>query len=304
MTEEIYVGVKPSKKGCLLVIAVALVAAIAALWGFRVWRAERKSTEPVPALEQALPAMSSAVPPAVTSVTPSPLAVLTEARRLKEENRLLDAREKAYEALKTATDETLQNEAIRLLGEINTTLVFSPHMMPEKIEYTVQSGDSLAVLARRFGTTVDAIRKGNRISGSLIRPGDRLRILNGKFRIEISKSRNILDLYLNDRLFKRYRVGTGEYGKTPTGDFYITSKVPQPTWWRPDGKAIPYGHPENVLGTHWLALNIPGYGIHGTWEPDTIGKQASAGCIRLLNEDVEELFTLVPEGTPVTIKDD
>ena len=76
--------------------------------------------------------------------------------------------------------------------------------------------------------------------------------------------------------------------------------MPQPTWWK-DGKAIPFGDTNNVLGTHWLALDVPGYGIHGTWQPETIGKQASAGCIRLVNAEIEELFTLVPVGTPVTI---
>jgi lipoprotein-anchoring transpeptidase ErfK/SrfK len=46
---------------------------------------------------------------------------------------------------------------------------------------------------------------------------------------------------------------------------------------------------------------VRGYGIHGTWEPGTIGKQASAGCVRLGNADVEELFIIIPVGTPVTI---
>jgi len=71
---------------------------------------------------------------------------------------------------------------------------------------------------------------------------------------------------------------------------------------------IPYGDKENVLGTRWISLTatgqtpkVRGYGIHGTWEPDTVGKQASAGCVRLLNPDVEELFLIVPMGTPVTI---
>ena len=58
-----------------------------------------------------------------------------------------------------------------------------------------------------------------------------------------------------------------------------------------------------MLGTHWLSLDLPGYGIHGTWEPDTVGKQESAGCIRLVNADIEELYTLLPVGTPVVIQE-
>ena len=71
---------------------------------------------------------------------------------------------------------------------------------------------------------------------------------------------------------------------------------------------VPFGDKENILGTRWMSLTATGetppargYGIHGTWEPATLGKQSSAGCIRMRNSDVEELFMLVPEGTPVTI---
>ena len=92
-------------------------------------------------------------------------------------------------------------------------------------------------------------------------------------------------------------------GKPPVGSFVIKDKIQHPPWWRPDGKQIPYGDPANLLGTHWLSLDVRGYGIHGTWEPETIGQQASAGCIRLLNDDIEELYTLVIVGTPVVIRD-
>ena len=73
-----------------------------------------------------------------------------------------------------------------------------------------------------------------------------------------------------------------------------------PPLWK-DGQTIPFGSKENVLGKYWLALDIPHYGIHGTWEPETIGRQSSQGCIRLINEDVEELFIILPAGTPVQV---
>jgi len=82
---------------------------------------------------------------------------------------------------------------------------------------------------------------------------------------------------------------------------YHHLKPEKPEWFRPGGGVIPYGDPGNLLGTRWMAIDSPGYGIHGTWEPETIGKQLSAGCIRMLNRDVEELYTIVPVGTPVKI---
>ena len=119
------------------------------------------------------------------------------------------------------------------------------------------------------------------------------------FSIIVSKSKNTLDLMLHERLFKRYSVGTGKFGKTPEVDFFVYDKIEEPPWTRPsDNKVIEYGDPENVLGTRWFALKSPknpeltGFGIHGTWERDSIGYQSSDGCVRMFNEDVEELFKL------------
>ena len=221
---------------------------------------------------------------------------------------LEEARQKGYALLAQTKDPALTASLETLLGQLNIELVLSQARMPEKEEYVVRSGDSLARIARKFKTTVDLIKKSNALQRSMLHPGDRLRIFKGTFTLTISKSRNDLVVKVNDRFFKRYRVGTGKFGTTPTGTFVITEKIEQPPWWRPDGKMIPFGDKANVLGTRWMSLQATsttnaarGYGLHGTWEPETIGLQASAGCVRLLNSDVEELFLLVPTGTRVVI---
>ncbi len=255
-----------------------------------------------PAAPPATPATAPAATrpaPTAASVTPQ----FSEARRLFDEGQFQAARELCQQLLEQNLDPATRDQVIDLLGKAGMELLLTPRPMPEKIDYTVQSGDSLARLARRFNTTVELLQKSNNIRGSLIRIGDRLRIFQGEFSVKVNKTTNILDLYLDGKLFKRYRVGTGEYARTPVGEFTITDRIPQPTWWRPDGKAIPFGDPENELGTHWLSLDIRGYGLHGTWEPETIGQQASAGCVRMLNEEIEELFTILPVGTPVVIVD-
>ena len=229
-------------------------------------------------------------------------ALLTEAEAHLSAGKLLEARETLFTLLDESHDAAARQRARNHLNTIHTELVFNPHPMPEKEEYVVQSGDSLGRIARRYGTTVELLQKSNRISGHIIHPGQRLRVLKEKFSIAVSIEDNTLTLYLNGRYFKRYPVGTGAYGKTPTGESKVTDRIAQPTWWRPDGTSIPYGDKDNLLGTHWLALDIPRYGIHGTWEPDTIGGYESAGCIRMYNHDVEELFNLIPVGTPVVLR--
>ncbi len=221
---------------------------------------------------------------------------------------LAQARVDCYQALAQCQDPAIVSDVERLLGQINIDLLLTPEAMPEKEEYIVQAGDSLERIAKKFGTTVELIRQNNNLKRNMIHPGDCLRIFKATLIIEVSKSRNDLLLKANDLFFRRYRVGTGQYGKTPVGTFVISDKIAEPPWWRPDGKMIPFGDKENVLGTRWMSItpiegtpNVSGYGIHGTWEPDTIGKQASAGCVRMANSEVEELFLLTPVGTRVVI---
>ena len=181
--------------------------------------------------------------------------------------------------------------------------------------YVVKSGDALSKIAKKYNTTVSLIKSLNNKDTDIIRVGERLLVFNGKnnenkdtFSIYVSKSKNTLDLLVNDKLFKRYPVGTGKFGKTPEVDFFVYDKIEEPPWTRPsDNKIVEYGDPENVLGTRWFALKSPenkeliGFGIHGTWERDSIGHQSSDGCVRMFNEDVEELFDLIPRNTKVTI---
>ena len=104
---------------------------------------------------------------------------------------------------------------------------------------------------------------------------------------------------------KRYLVGTGEHNKTPVGEFKIKDRIAEPPWWQPNGQKIEYGDPDHLIGTRWMGITKAGYGIHGIRDDlaDTIGKQMSAGCIRMLNPEVEELFVYIPVGTTVTIQD-
>ena len=204
-------------------------------------------------------------------------------------------------------DDVRQDVEIRVAA-IHTNMVFTPMKMPEKIDCVIKPGDSIDLIAKRFGTTVRLIQRSNFISDpDHVRIGDLLRVFTGRFTLEISKEKNELLLNMNDGFFKRYKVGTGKYGKTPVGTFIIVRKEVEPAWWTKDG-VVPFGNTNNILGTRWMELEatgetmpVKGYGIHGTWDDPSIGKAESAGCIRMHNADVEELFDLLPYGAPVVI---
>jgi len=121
-----------------------------------------------------------------------------------------------------------------------------------------------------------------------------------RHRIVISIPDRKLVLLRGDRVVKIYDVAVGKPSTpSPTGEFRIATRVPNPTWYGP-GKIVGPGK-DNPLGTRWMGLGYRGYGIHGTNAPRSIGKAASHGCIRMKQRDVEELFALVDIGTTVEL---
>lgn len=200
-----------------------------------------------------------------------------------------------------------------ILSQANTIIYCNPKIpAPEKSEYVVRQGDTLGLLAKDFGVTVGAICKNNNLPAdtSMIPVGKKLFVYNSKWDIKVKKKSCRLYLYNKGELFKVYPVTVGRNGKTPSGTFEIASKVYEPDWTR-EGKIIPYGTPENPLGTRWMNLRpigetdpkLSGYGLHGSWRPERIGRAESNGCVRMKNADVEEIFEIVPYKTPLTIEE-
>jgi lipoprotein-anchoring transpeptidase ErfK/SrfK len=93
-------------------------------------------------------------------------------------------------------------------------------------------------------------------------------------------------------------VGAPE-SPSPTGSYEIVNRLAEPTWYG-HGKVVPPGK-SNPIGTRWMGLSVKGYGIHGTNAPSSIGHNASHGCIRLRNSDVEKLFEMVAVGDAVEL---
>ncbi|CAG1769258.1 Putative L,D-transpeptidase YkuD [uncultured bacterium] len=199
-----------------------------------------------------------------------------------------------------------QKEIKERLDKLNEELIFSPLPSPDATMYTVQPGDVLARIAKRYNTNYELIMKMNGTVPKRLNIGDQLKILSGKTKILISKSDFTLTLLLNEHYVKQYRIATGRNNKTPVGTFEVKNKMKEPVWYSPDGGVFPYGHKENILGTRWIGFkdkpDLRGYGIHGTTQPETIGTESSNGCIRMLNSDVEELYDFVTLDTEIIIQ--
>ena len=181
--------------------------------------------------------------------------------------------------------------------------IFSNLPASQTVDYEVHPRDTLIKAAKKFNTTVELIKKRNHLDSDIIRSGQKLSIWKEPFEIVIDKSDHTLTLRSNDKIIKVYPVSTGkESTSTPTGTFTIKDRLIDPVWFH-RGVVVPPGTPRNFLGTRWLGFNLPKYGIHGTVAPELIGQSVSGGCVRMRNADVEELYTLIPEGTKVLIEE-
>lgn len=127
-------------------------------------------------------------------------------------------------------------------------------------------------------------------------PGDPLLIVN--------KKTNEMAFVEDNRVQTVVSIGTGKTKKlTPEGMFTITVKAKDPYYRK---KNIPGGSPANPLGARWIGFDAKGtdgrsYGIHGTNQPETIGRYVSKGCIRTQNEVIKSLYPLIPLGTKVLV---
>ncbi len=200
----------------------------------------------------------------------------------------------------------------RLYSNANAKTFFSGKSFApfNKTMYQVKRGDALQRIAKKFRTTIAAIQRQNGMDkfNYNIRVGENLNVYNGDLHIVINKSKFLLMLYDENNLFTIYNIALGKNNKTPMGNFKTVSKVIEPDWYSDNGK-IAFGDKRNVLGTRWMEIkatdnknrDLKGYGIHGTWERNSINKMRSNGCVRMLNENIEEIFDIIPLNTPIKI---
>ncbi|MBI5722614.1 MAG: L,D-transpeptidase family protein [Planctomycetes bacterium] len=192
--------------------------------------------------------------------------------------------------------------------------------------YTFKAGKVLARVEREENLHVPegVILRINGIADARgIRAGQTIKLIRGPFHAVVYKNACVMDLYLQDTFVRQFRVGVGaKESPTPEGYFKLTvySKMTNAKYTPPANsnlarKAYLPGEPGYPLdsGGHWISLEgLPekgtkimlgdGYGIHGTNEPNSIGKWSSHGCVRLADDDIKFVYNcLYPEWSRVTI---
>ncbi|MBL0928392.1 MAG: L,D-transpeptidase family protein [Phycisphaerales bacterium] len=230
----------------------------------------------------------------------------------------VEARDFFNRALFTTSASESDRAAIRArLGQLSDQFFFSPGPLPNDpltFAYQLQSGDNPTRIVRSQDLAVDRrlIERMNAITDARrLRLGQTLKLARGPFHAVVTKSAYRLDLFADqkdtagNRLFiKSFPVGLGEGDSTPTGRWIVRpkSKLENPAWVNPrTGEKFAADDPKNPIGEYWIAIqgtdpdnqSKNGYGLHGTIDPSSIGRQMSMGCVRLGAEDIKLLFEML-----------
>ena len=259
---------------------------------------------------------ASAVPP---RAAPSGDAetIFKDATAKRDAGDLVTARDLVSDALQAGRFNDSDTEAAKsFVGQLNDKIIFGTQKFAAdgyNDQWKVEPGTVLSKLAKRYDVTAELLCKVNGLSApNKLKAGSTIKTIKGPFHIVVSKSKFEADIYLgapggpNAMYIKTVRVGLGSDGSTPTGTWQVeTGKVMNPVYYSSRGQGvIAADDPKNPLGERWIPLKgIEGkcvgqesYGIHGTIDPDSIGKNMSMGCIRLASDDINLLYDLLIEN--------
>jgi LysM repeat protein len=282
-------------------------------------------TAVTPASPQASPVSPAKASTAIlASYTPTtPGTLFSDASAKVTAGDLIGARTLLNSALLSGTLSLADTDAVKKqIAEINQTVIFSPRQFPSDPlggVYRVKSGDRLSSIGNAHETPYELLLSLNRMTDARkLRYGQTLKVINGPFHAIVTKSKFTLDVYLgspggpDSTYITTFIVGLGTDNSTPTGTWAIRNKVTHPAYFPPEGHSGPVlapDDPKNPLGAYWMglegtdgqAVGQRSYGIHGTIDPTSVGKQSSMGCIRLRNEDVAVLYKMLMQGKSTVI---
>ena len=185
--------------------------------------------------------------------------------------------------------------------EGTASLIFTTTERQFAEPHFVEYGETLQTIAKQYDVPWMYLAMLNRVSPEKLQAGQQLKVVRGPFAAVVDLDKFALTVHAHGWYVHRYEIGTGRDQRTPTGEFTVKDKLENPTWYNPDGEVVDADDPENPLGEYWLGLGNH-IGIHGTIDPDSIGKAASRGCIHLNDDDITEVFGLLGVGSKVLIR--
>lgn len=210
---------------------------------------------------------------------------------------------------------TYQTAAEAIAEKFHTDVDFLTELNPGKTN-EIKAGDTLSVPnVEPFDlAAVKQLEPGGELAANDLEVDDKKdgEPAPTKTAVKIDTQNSMLTVHEDGKLIAAYPVTIGsEQTESPVGDWKVRGVAKMPNF-RYDKSMLNKGErsekfhilppgPNNPVGVIWIALNKKGIGLHGTSDPDSIGRSASHGCVRLANWDVVRLAGKVKAGVPVAI---
>ena len=238
---------------------------------------------------------------AVVTPTPDPgITMLDQAKQQLGSGDRFDAEKILLALIESFPDSIKSADAKQLLGDLNIQAFFSPTPGPDKTEYIVARGDSIAKIANKTKSAAELIFKANGLESMVIQPGQRLIIPKGQFSLLINRKRQDVTLLKNGNFFRWYKpLEVNLPPRIVPGQFKTREKI---AW--ADGARVAFGEKKYLGSSRWIVVNDNGVTLYSETNPNpqTPNAQKPNAGIMLGPTDMEELFALVTKETPVIVK--
>jgi LysM repeat protein len=229
-------------------------------------------------------------------------ALMEAVQRKLDEGRLSEA----HLALSTLYDNpdlppAQARQVTELLDQLAGTVIYSRQHILEQ-PCIVQPGETLDQIANRYSVPALLLARINGISDpQRLEPGRQLKVVRGPFDAVIHLERHEVSLLVSGRYAGRFSIGVGCDQPKLEGTYVVSEKTVNPVYHGPNGVTVPGGDPRNPLGKFWIGLS-QNIGIHGTVDPQNIGRDDNRGTICLGDRDIDDLYGILSVGSRVVIQ--
>ena len=224
--------------------------------------------------------------------------MMEQARHQLAKSERSEARQTLVSLIQTFPDSTKIDEARLLLGEMNIQAFFSSDPDPEKTEYIVARGDSIAKIASKTKSSPELLFKANGLDSLTIHIGQKFVIPKGHFSLFVSLKHHDLTILNNGSFFRWYKPLEFRLPpKAAAGQFKVHEKI---AW--AGGTRVAFGSKNYLGSSRWIVLTQSGVTLFSETNPQKPNIQKPNSGIMLASPDMEEIYALIAKDTPVTIQ--
>jgi hypothetical protein len=235
---------------------------------------------------------------AVVTPTPDPsTGLLEQAKELIAKGNVDDGKRLLISIFQSFPHSLKADDARKMVGDMNIQDFFSSKPAPDKKEYTVQRGDSIARIAGKTKAAPELIFKANGLESLRIQPGQKFIIPSGQFSLQILLGNQAVELLNHGDFFRWYKAL--DFHLPPNINPGQSKVIGKEAW--SGGLRVAFGEKNYLGSSRWIVINQNGITIYSETNPDKPNVQKPRFGVQLASEDMEELYALLGRDTPVTI---